>query len=94
MEVECNSCKHYVKLEEYDKHFKKCSAIKYIQKQMKKYYNQDIKYSDLYNLSELEFEKKYQWVLHRVYEATKDKKESKRLENILYGANYSLQDCI
>ena len=94
MEVECQLCRHYVKLEEYDKHYKRCSAIKYIQKNMKKYYNQDIKYSDLYYLSDTEFEKKYQWVLNRIHDETDDLLESRRIENILYGESYGLKECL
>lgn len=94
MEVQCQLCNHYVKLEDYDKHYSRCSSIKYIQKKMKQLYNQDIKYSDLYKLDEIEFNKKYFWVLNRVYEKSNNSKEIKRLENILYGINYSLKVCL
>ena len=94
MKVQCQLCNHYIKLEDYDKHYKRCSSIIYIQKKMKQLYNQDIKYSELYKLDEIEFNKKYFWVLNRVYEKTNNSKEIKRLENILYGANYSLKDCL
>ena len=94
MEVECQLCKHFVKLEEYDKHYKRCSSVNYIQTKLKQLYNQDIKYNDLYYLSDLEFEKKYFWVMNRVYENTKNETEKRILENILYGASYGVQDCL
>jgi hypothetical protein len=61
---------------------------------MKDFYNQDIKYSDLYYLSDIEFDKKYLWVLNRIYDKSEDRQEIKRLENILYGASYGLKDCL
>lgn len=93
-EINCNLCNHYVKVNDFDKHFKKCSSIKYMQTKLKKLYNQDVKYSDLYNLSEIEFNKKYFWLLNRVYENTTNPRERRLLENILYGADYSLKDIL
>lgn len=94
MKVQCQLCNHYVKLDDYDKHYERCSSIKYIQKRMKELYNQEIKYNDLYRLDKIAFEKKYFWALNRIYDKTEDKKEVRRLENILYGANYNLKDCV
>ena len=94
MKVECKLCKHYVNVEEYDKHFKRCSSIKYMQKKMKELYNKEIEYSELYRLDEVEFNKKYFWLLNRVYESTKDERERKLLENILYGADHHLKEII
>lgn len=95
MEVQCKLCDHFVKVEEYDNHYSRCSSIKYIQNKMKELYNQDISYSDLYKLSKMEFNKKYFWLLNRVYEKTEENStERKRLENILYGADYGLKECI
>lgn len=94
MEVQCKLCNHFVKVEEFDIHYQKCSAIKYIQEKVKKYYNQDIKASDLLRLDKTEFNKKYFWVLNMVYEKTQDEKERKRIENIIYGTNYSLKECM
>ena len=94
MEVQCNLCNHFVRLEEYEIHYQKCSAIKYIQIQMKKLYNQDVKYSDLQRLNKAEFNREYFRVLNLVYEKTQDEKERKRIENIIYGTDYSLKDCI
>ena len=90
--VHCRLCNHFVSLEEFDKHYRKCSSINYIQTKLKQLYNQDIKYSDLYNLSEVEFNKKYFWVMNRAYENTNNDMEKKVLENILYGTNYELKD--
>jgi hypothetical protein len=59
---------------------------------MKSLYNQDIKYSDLYYLSDVEFDKKYDWVLHQVYDKVNDPMEKKALENVLYGVNNELKD--
>ena len=76
MEVNCNLCNHYIRLEEYDRHFKKCSAIKYIQKKTKKLYNKEIEYSELYRLDGIEFNKRYFMLLNRVYEQTTDERET------------------
>ena len=92
MEVNCNLCNHYISLEEYDRHFKKCSAIKYIQKKTTKLYNKEIEYSELYRLDEIEFNKRYFMLLNRVYEQTTDERERKLLENILYGADHHIKE--
>lgn len=94
MKVHCRLCNDYVEIEKFDNHYKKCCSIDYIQRKMKQLYNKDVTREEILKLDFVEFNKRYFWLLNRVYENTIDPKESARLENILYGANHELKDLI
>lgn len=94
MKVQCKLCNQFVELEEFDIHYQRCSAEDYIQLKSKELYNQEIKKKDLNKLDKVELNRKYFEILNDVYATTKDVKERKRIENLLYGTNYSLKECI
>lgn len=94
MEVQCKLCNHFIRIEEFERHYNKCSSVKYIQTKTKELYNQDVSYSDLFRLDIAELNKKYFQVLNMVYEKTQDNKERRRIENIIYGADHNLKDCV
>ena len=94
MKVQCKLCNQFVELEEFERHYQRCSAEDYIQLKSKELYNQEIKKKDLNKLDKVELNRKYFEILNDVYATTKDVKERKRIENLLYGTNYSLKECI
>ena len=87
MEVQCKLCNRYIELDRYDKHFSRCSSTQYIAKKIK-----GISIEELNKLDDIEFNKKYFWALNRIYETTNNEKERKRIEIILYGADYGLKE--
>ena len=94
MKVNCNICNCFVELEEHERHFQKCSAINYIQIKSKELYGQEMDKKELIKLNLVELNKIYFKVLNEVYVRTTDIRERKRIENILYGTDYSLKECI
>lgn len=94
MKVQCKLCNHFVELGNFDIHYQRCSATNYIQIKAKELYNQEIKRNDLDKLDIIEFNKKYFEIINEVYVRTDDEKEKKRIENLLYGTNHSISECI
>lgn len=55
----CSICRRVLKNTQLEKHFDRCSSIDYIYRNAKKYFNQQISKSDLWKLSDEQFEKGY-----------------------------------
>ena len=94
MQVQCKLCNCFVNIEEHDRHYHKCSAVNYIRIKSKELYNKEVNTKELIKLDLVELNKIYFKVLNDAYVSTKDIKERKRIENILYGADYGLKECI
>ena len=73
--VECQLCHRWLPYIEYDKHFRRCSSVRYIERQYKKYHNREIDKFSLYNMPEEEFQMKYDKVVEFVKEHTEDETE-------------------
>lgn len=64
--VQCQLCEKAIQLEEYEKHYKKCSSVKTIIRDLKNYYNQDIDYNNLMAMNDELFEKAYKRYLNKM----------------------------
>ena len=89
MQTQCPICNRLIKLDDYGKHHKRCSSIKYIEIK-----TGSVNYDELYKMSDTVFLREYYALLHKVYDTSDDEFEKRRLENILFGANHQLKDCI
>ena len=69
----CNKafqCDEHMHSDEYDEHRKKCQSINYVIKQSKKWFNKDLTRSELWSMSEAEFNQRYDKLLHYIQEHT------------------------
>ena len=65
----CNNCGQAVADQTYDKHYKRCSATSAIIRDLKKYFNLNVKQEELENLSDSRFELAYQKYLNKMLDA-------------------------
>lgn len=67
--TECTVCGKQVADEEFDNHFKRCSSASAIVRDLKKYYNLNVDYDNLMNMSNETFEKTYIKYLNKMVDA-------------------------
>ena len=82
----CNICTRRFKgKEEYEKHFGRCSSVRYVIKQSKKWFKQDLEKNkrDLYLMSDEEFNKRYHKLILHIRENTENEMEKECIEHIL-----------
>lgn len=76
----CPNCNRPFNLEPVmNKHWDRCRSVDYIIRETKKWFNKKISRKSLFDLSEEEFEKAYDRLLHYIYEHTQDKHEKTRI---------------
>ena len=75
----CQICGKTVSLEEYDKHFDRCSSIDYLNKQSIKYFNKPIEKEKFYFISDDLFQEKYDKVLNYILNHTDNEEEIKHI---------------
>lgn len=77
--VYCPICKRALNQSEEQKHRERCQSIRYLVKQYKKWTGKDLDKRTLWEMSEEEFQEKYDKFLHYVYEHTTDEQEKMRI---------------
>jgi hypothetical protein len=77
--VFCPICKRALNQEEEKKHFERCSSVRYIVRQYKRWNGNELNRRDLFEMSEEEFEKKYNELLKYVETHTDDVHEKIRI---------------
>lgn len=65
--------------EELDKHFDRCSSVRYVVRKYKKFFKKDIDMKMLYEMNDEEFKEKYDKLVKYIMNNTKDEFEKKRL---------------
>lgn len=92
--VQCQLCGKCLSLEEYEKHYKRCSSAKTIIRDFKNYYNQDIDYNNLMTMSDELFEKAYNKYLNKMVDCDKMPEFRKKiiLKCLYPEYDYSLED--
>lgn len=81
IKIRCNICCEVVLLNEFDNHFDRCSSVKYLNDQNKKYFDKEIDKEKYMNMSDKEFNYKYDKFCEYILENTKSPKEREALEN-------------
>lgn len=85
--VRCSLCGKTIQLEEYDKHYDRCSSIDYLNRQSIKYFDREIDKEKYYYLEDNVFQEKYDKVLKYVLSNTTNPDElnyiGKYFENTL-----------
>lgn len=78
--IYCNICGRAFNYEDKLKnHFERCSSVRYIITQCKKWGKKDLNKRELYEMGEEEFNEKYEKLLHYIYEHTTNEKEKTRI---------------
>ena len=90
----CPICGKGVRISKFDKHYERCNSVQYIKSEMKRLYDKEINEDELFEISDEEFNRRYINLLHRVFERPRGKWQQKILKNILYGAEYSLDEIL
>lgn len=83
--LQCQICKKWINVEEYDKHYDRCSSIDYLNRQSIKYFDKEIDKGKYYYLSDEMFNEKYNKVAKYVLSHTKDNDEINYLSKYLDG---------
>ena len=79
----CDVCnKAFNNLEVQKKHRERCSSIRYIASQYKKWFYKEVDKKELYNMPSEEFDKKYNELLKFLMNKTTDEKEKTRINFI------------
>lgn len=79
--IRCSVCHKKILLNDFDKHFDRCSSVKYLNNQNKKYFDKEIDKDKYMNMSDKEFNYKYDKFCEYILENTRNKKEIECLEN-------------
>lgn len=82
--IYCNNCGQVVGDREYDRHYKRCSAVSAMISDLKNYYNLTVKKEELLALSEKKFELSYQKYLYKMLEADIPYLRKKIILHLLY----------
>lgn len=80
--VFCPICKRALNQKEEVKHRERCSSIRYLVKQYKKWTGKDLDKRSLWEMDEEEFQEKYDNFLHYVHNHTTDEHEKMRINFI------------
>lgn len=76
----CTYCKKVVNMEDYEQHHKKCLTIEYIEKNVKKYLNQQIVRQDYFDMSYEEIMKRYEKIAKIVQEKSTNEIEKNSIK--------------
>lgn len=79
VETRCPRCNRPLSLEDYDKHFDRCSSIDYVIRETKKWFRKELTRKFLWEMSEEEFNERYNKLLHYIYEHTDNESERTRI---------------
>ena len=85
IKIKCNICGKSVLLNDFDKHFDRCSSVKYLNDQNKKYFGKEIDKDKYMNMDDREFNYKYDKFCEYVLQNTNNKKEIECLEHYFIG---------
>lgn len=81
--VVCQLCKETIELKNYDNHYSRCSSVNYVINQARKYYDKELSRESLMNMSDKEFNARYDKLLLTVQKNTEDPTEEERIAHIL-----------
>lgn len=82
---QCHICKRYIKIEEFEEHYLKCSKISFIKIHAKDILNQEIDVKKYYQMSEDELDKKHMQMSKIVLEKSDDEKLKNCIKHYMKG---------
>lgn len=82
----CPYCKKTVSMEDYDKHYGRCLDINFIERNVKKYCNQQIVRDDYYKMSDKDLKLRFDKIAKIVIEKTPNELEKKYLKKYFYNS--------
>lgn len=77
--VYCPICRKPLNQPDYEKHFDRCSSVEYVIRESKKWFHRDLTKKFLFELSDEEFDLRYNKLLQYIYEHTTDESEKTRI---------------
>ena len=89
--LECPLCREWILMNDFDKHYEKCSSVNYFIKQYKKYYGKELDRNKLMAVSSELFEENYTKLLRCVQKSTEDENETKIIGYIFNSPNENVK---
>lgn len=83
--LQCQLCGKWINMDDFEKHYDRCSSIDYLNRQSIKYFDKEIDKEKYYYLSDEMFNEKYNKVANYVLNHTKDNDEINYLSKYLDG---------
>lgn len=84
-DIQCANCGAILDYFNYDEHIRKCNAIDYVIREMKKYLNKDVTREQLENMSDANFWDKYDAMLQIIKDKLPDGSGKKKLIQAYFG---------
>lgn len=82
---QCHICYKMIDINEFEKHFDRCSSVDYLNRRNLQYFNKIIDKEKYMNMEQKEFDEKYNKMCYYIYEHTQDPREKYCLEHYLMG---------
>lgn len=82
---QCHICYSFIDLDEFEKHFDRCSSVDYLNRRNIDYFNKPIDKEKYMNMEQKEFDEKYNKMCYYIFEHTQDQREKYCLEHYLMG---------
>lgn len=80
---QCHICMKFINLEEFEKHFDRCSSVDYLNRRNIQYFNKPIDKEKYMTMEQKEFDEKYNKMCYYIFEHTQDVREKYCLEHYL-----------
>ena len=90
--LECPLCREFVKGNEFDEHYSRCSSVNYLNKQSLKITGKPLDKKKLFSMSKEEFDNYYNRVLEVVLKNSESNSEKKIINHILNGAELNFKE--
>ena len=85
IKIRCSICGGSVLLNDFNKHYDRCSSVEYLNSQNLKYFGKEINKEKYMNMNDKEFSYKYDKFCEYVLQNTRNKKEIECLEHYFIG---------
>lgn len=83
--VACNNCGEGVNYSQYDEHYRKCSAVDYVIREMKNYLGKEVTREQLLKIDDNVFWNKYDALLELIKNKLQDNDDKKKLIQAYFG---------
>lgn len=82
---QCHICYKFINIDDFEKHFDRCSSVDYLDRRNIDYFNKPIDKEKYMTMEQKEFDEKYNKMCYYIFEHTQNPKEKYCLEHYLKG---------
>ena len=82
---QCHICHKFINIDDFEKHFDRCSSVDYLNRRNIDYFNKPIDKEKYMTMQQKEFDEKYNKMCYYIFERTQNPKEKYCLEQYLKG---------